>query len=165
MAELNKIQYFALVNKISTGIIAHSVIFCLQQHLRLEWYSRNILLSCHKALLTSAAAELENHLGIAEKSLAEFIVEIAKDKTSVKHFDQVRIGCRLIACCSSSALHIQHHAVLHSQFAFTLYLFAMLYAGSEQGGRQAANLPGGDTMDHHTAHEGPQTLLPTPEFI
>lgn len=35
-------------------------------------------------------AELENNLGISEKTLAEFIVELSKDKTSVKQFGQVR---------------------------------------------------------------------------
>ena len=47
--------------------------------------SSPLLLMCLRG-----CAELENHLGIAEKSLAEFIIDLAKDKTSVKHFQQVR---------------------------------------------------------------------------
>ncbi|CAL5229034.1 g12281 [Coccomyxa viridis] len=70
MAELNKIQSFALVNKIST--------------------------------------ELENHLGIAEKSLAEFIVDLAKDKTSVKQFQQpggVRANGKTNGAATGAALN------------------------------------------------------------
>lgn len=37
-------------------------------------------------------AELENHLGISEKTLAEFIIELAKGKSSVKEFQQALIS-------------------------------------------------------------------------
>ena len=54
--------------------------------------------------------ELENHLGIAEKSLAEFIVEIAKDKPSVKSFEQVRLR-RSSSLLLSSAQCVEQLAV------------------------------------------------------
>lgn len=34
------------------------------------------------------AAELENHLGISEKTLAEFVIDLAKGKASVKEFQK-----------------------------------------------------------------------------
>lgn len=40
-------------------------------------------------IVACCPAELENHLGISEKTLAEFILELSKDKTSVKQFGQV----------------------------------------------------------------------------
>ena len=36
----------------------------------------------------SAPAELESHLGISEKTLAEFIIELASGKRSLKDFKQ-----------------------------------------------------------------------------
>lgn len=35
-----------------------------------------------------ATAELESHLGISEKTLAEFIIELATGKKSIKEFKQ-----------------------------------------------------------------------------
>ncbi|KAK9907427.1 hypothetical protein WJX75_003407 [Coccomyxa subellipsoidea] len=43
------------------------------------------------ALVNKITTELENHLGISEKTLAEFIVELSKDKTSVKQFGQALV--------------------------------------------------------------------------
>ncbi len=44
-------------------------------------------------IIVTSSAELENHLGISEKTLAEFIVELSKDKTSSKQFGQVSFIC------------------------------------------------------------------------
>jgi len=33
-------------------------------------------------------AELENHLGISEKAMAEFIIELATGKSSIKEFQK-----------------------------------------------------------------------------
>lgn len=38
--------------------------------------------------MTLLAAELESHLGISEKTLAEFIIELASGKKSIKEFKQ-----------------------------------------------------------------------------
>ena len=38
-------------------------------------------------------AELENHLQISEKAVAEFIIDMAKDKKNVDEFKGVRCGC------------------------------------------------------------------------
>jgi len=42
----------------------------------------------------SLIAELEAHLGIAEKTLAEFIVDVAKSARNVDGFKQVNAVCR-----------------------------------------------------------------------
>jgi hypothetical protein len=39
---------------------------------------------------TLSLAELENHLQISEKAVAEFIIDMAKDKKTVDEFKKVR---------------------------------------------------------------------------
>lgn len=45
------------------------------------------LLNCFTEAL-HATAELENHLGMSEKTLAEFVIELASGKTSAKDFQK-----------------------------------------------------------------------------
>ena len=53
--------------------------------------------------------ELENHLGISEKTLAEFIIELSNDRRTAKDFGQARsrqayaVVVRTAAPCSSAA--------------------------------------------------------------
>ena len=100
--------------------------------------------------LSVPCAELENHLGIAEKSLAEFIVELAKDKTSVKQFQQVSKYPLLRAASSILDTSGQHSAC----YEMMQPVDDVLHADVGQGGRQASDLSSRDTMDHHTADEG-----------
>jgi hypothetical protein len=44
----------------------------------------------HLSLVSKVTAELENHLNIADKTLAEFVIELAKDQKNVDAFKKVR---------------------------------------------------------------------------
>jgi hypothetical protein len=46
----------------------------------------------HLSLVSKVTAELENHLNIADKTLAEFVIELAKDQKNVDAFNKVRRG-------------------------------------------------------------------------
>lgn len=44
----------------------------------------------HLSLVSKVTAELENHLNIADKTLAEFVIELAKEQSNVDAFKKVR---------------------------------------------------------------------------
>ena len=146
MGELSKIQHFALVNKISTGAALKRQAQAYAVFVRLsDVLSSPLLLMCLRG-----CAELENHLGIAEKSLAEFIIDLAKDKTSVNHFQQVRRRPSL-SSPPSTGMYLSH---VFCQYSSRAAVMCGVPTGLGQGRWQAPNPTGGNTMDHHTAHEG-----------
>jgi len=94
MEQLKELQRLALVNKITTGkFVIHviSIIFHTPRRVVRSHKNNTSNFWCRSSplIFTWRAAELENHLGISEKTLAEFIVELSKDKTSAKQFGQV----------------------------------------------------------------------------
>ena len=55
----------------------------------MTWYLRDP--SPHPPAVASSP-ELENHLQISEKAVAEFIIDMAKDKSNVDEFKKVEAG-------------------------------------------------------------------------
>lgn len=83
MDQLKELQRLALVNKITTGEP-------ISKNMRTRFKTPYSQLYYEAVRLTPFLnAELENHLGIAEKTLAEFIVELAQSSSSQKLFRQV----------------------------------------------------------------------------
>lgn len=80
MEELKKLQYLSLVSKVTSG---KGDGFCFVNY--------TAILYSMKLNNLSYNAELENNLGLADKTLAEFIIEISKGKANAKEF---RAGLR-----------------------------------------------------------------------
>lgn len=63
----------------------------------------------------SCFAELENNIGISEKTLAEFIIKLAEGKRSVKDFSRVRepqhatSSAFLVFRCTLEVLQVSQH--------------------------------------------------------
>lgn len=93
MEQLQKLQYLSLVSKVTSGA-------CPGRGSSLGAGPSPCPPSAHAALvgaplpagipatsyLPGPPAELENHLGLADKTLSEFIIELSKGKGSVKEF-------------------------------------------------------------------------------
>ena len=88
MEQLKQLQYLSLISKITTGKLWHSkeepppLRPGITEKTSFETFSD----SC---LNYWASAELENNIGISEKTLAEFIVKLSEGKRSVKEFNTV----------------------------------------------------------------------------
>ena len=76
MDQLKQLQHLSLVSKVTTG----ARLCCADCSNRLK--------AC--TLTCSLAAELENNIGISEKTLAEFIIKLSEGRRSVKEFAAVR---------------------------------------------------------------------------
>ena len=104
MDQLKQLQHLSLVNKVTTGrpaltagCDAAEFPFCtLSKHL-LRYRTSNVLTVRDVTRLVfddavDDSAELENHLGISEKTLAEFIINLASGTNSVKEFQKALVS-------------------------------------------------------------------------
>lgn len=113
MEQLKKLQYLQLVNKITAGGVCNhgwpvaDVAWIVAWEGGHEAAMQGAGMSCCRmpalgccdltrllALLPALPlhhSELENHLQISEKAVAEFIIDMAKDKANVDQFKKVRL--------------------------------------------------------------------------
>ncbi len=74
MAQLEQLRYFSLVSKVTTGLSSLRLLKVLSEAL-----SRPEAEKGH-------FAELEVHLGLSEKTLSEFIIDLSKGTKHLKEF-------------------------------------------------------------------------------
>ena len=80
MDQLKQLQHLSLVNKVTTGM----PLAPRDDFLRL-------LASSSVSDTAYRCVELENHLGISEKTLAEFVIHLAEGKASMKEFQKALV--------------------------------------------------------------------------
>lgn len=94
MDQLKQLQHLSLVNKVTTGQwLWDTRLVCY--HLCLHLHRLGKALKCASAVVCEELplyAELENHLGISEKTLAEFIIELASGKASQREFQKALVA-------------------------------------------------------------------------
>ena len=106
MGTLKELQYLSLVSKVTAGerclperppcMLAHDAVRQRRHHIRYFTLLLHIPppratpstppLTVHFRPCDCWLAELENNLGISEKTLSEFIIDLAKGKKTVKEF-------------------------------------------------------------------------------
>ena len=121
-----QLQHLSLVSKITTGAAGPAAAPSRASRAR-----RFTLSERH------VRAELENHLHISEKTLAEFIIELSKGRRSSREFAEVRGSL------------LRRQGVLVSQGSA-----CWPGAGSEGKRSRDALLASGDSVDHYPAAAG-----------
>ena len=156
MAHLKQLQYLSLVSKVTTG--KHMLCICFWSSV---WIPSPSVL----------AAELENNIGISEKTLAEFIIQLSEGRRSVKEFTAVSQPSGTAGKLPHSKLSADRHTVqvlsengaaLQDSLVLTLWniIQRLRPSATANGSSKAKELPAGSGLaradDRWTLRLAPQ---------